>query len=88
MLGQSMASHHDRVVVVNSDGSRTVTDGNGAGGGSGSASGGNSEPGFFMYLIRIFFWLAVLSALGWGIYYLAKRKGVAKQTNNYTLGKF
>lgn len=44
------------------------------------------EPGFFMHTLRILFWLSILAAVGWGIYALAKRKGISKSTN-YTLGK-
>ncbi|MES2073781.1 MAG: hypothetical protein V4488_25730 [Pseudomonadota bacterium] len=44
------------------------------------------EPGFFMHTLRILFWLSILAAVGWGIYALAKRKGISKSTN-YSLGK-
>ena len=100
LLGQSMHSHDRERVIIDrgnsSSGNDDISRSTGNSGTNGDAGniGNNSNtgstpdhPGFFMHMVRILFWLAVLAAVGGGIYYLAKRKGISKSAN-YTLGKF
>ena len=91
LLGQSMHSHDRERVIIdrgnpssgNPDLSTTQAD---MPAGAAVNSNPPEKPGFFMHTLRILFWLLILAAVGGGIYYLAKRKGISKSAN-YTLGK-
>lgn len=84
LLGQSMHGH-DRERVIVDRGAGTAVSSNPDAGAVKAAP--PEQPGFFMRTLRILFWLGILAAVGGGIYYLAKRKGISKSAN-YSLGKF